>query len=87
VRGALAFAVLGPPLLLAGCVGSGARSGYDAEVAALASDEVPEGVVSCLRAIGRTDVALDPEAEMSSAEIAELVACTGRRAAMAGGAA
>lgn len=64
-------------LALAGC-GFG---GGDAPEVIVAADEVTPGLASCLSAIGRADVAADPDAPMSTAEIAGLIECTSERAA------
>ncbi|MGB3553660.1 MAG: hypothetical protein WBA25_03355 [Jannaschia sp.] len=43
-------------------------------------DDVSPGLASCLGAIGRPDVAADPEADMSETEIEALLGCTAERA-------
>ena len=61
---------------LAGCNagGSGGPS------IAVADSQVEPGLASCLATIGRADVAVDPAAPMSDAEISELLDCTAERA-------
>ena len=47
---------------------------------AVSVSEVQPGLASCLAAIDRPDVAADPDAAMSPAEIEALVDCTADRA-------
>ncbi|CTQ31388.1 hypothetical protein [Jannaschia rubra] len=61
-------------LFLAGCVADGPRPAFTA------GDGVTPGLASCLSAIGRADVAADPEAPMSAVEIQGLLTCTAERA-------
>ncbi|MEM7711935.1 MAG: hypothetical protein AAF264_14550 [Pseudomonadota bacterium] len=55
---------------------------YEARVMQLAAanDEVAPGHASCLLAIDRPDVALDPAADMTAEEIERFVACAAERA-------
>lgn len=46
----------------------------------VADETVQPGLASCLTAIGRADVAADPDAPMSNAEIGALLDCTSDRA-------
>jgi hypothetical protein len=68
-------------LSLAAC-GGRPDAGYEAEVAALAdqSPDLTPGLVSCLLAIGRPDLADDPAGDMDVAEIEALLSCTAERA-------
>ncbi|MCK0168142.1 hypothetical protein MWU52_11310 [Jannaschia sp. S6380] len=59
-------------VLLTGCQPGGR--------ALVAGEGVTPGLASCLASIGRPDVAADPDAPMSEAEIAGLLACTSDRA-------
>ncbi|MEM8822845.1 MAG: hypothetical protein AAGF30_04475 [Pseudomonadota bacterium] len=67
-------------LPLAACVA--VNPAYEARVMTLAeqNEDVSPGLASCLLAIDRPDVALDPVADMSRTEIEGLVACTAERA-------
>ncbi|SFJ38995.1 hypothetical protein [Jannaschia pohangensis] len=65
------------PLLLAGCIGGG-ETGTSQALAT--GDGVAPGHASCLAAIGRPDVAMDPEAELTKTEITEFLACISERA-------
>lgn len=47
---------------------------------AVADSAVQPGLASCLATIGRADVAVDPDAPMSNAEIEALLGCTADRA-------
>ncbi|UWQ18013.1 hypothetical protein [Jannaschia sp. M317] len=66
------------PFLLAGCntlsSGPGAADFVGADV------EVTPGLASCVTAIGRPDLAVDPSGPMSNQEIEDLLACTAERA-------
>ncbi|MEM7491330.1 MAG: hypothetical protein AAF390_19625 [Pseudomonadota bacterium] len=59
-----------------------ANPAYEARVEALAAvnAEVTPGHASCLLAIDRADVALDPVAPMTPQEIERFVTCTAERA-------
>lgn len=46
----------------------------------VADGSVQPGLASCLTAIGRADVAVDPDAPMNDAEIGALLTCTADRA-------
>ncbi|WGH80074.1 hypothetical protein [Jannaschia ovalis] len=61
-------------LALAGCNTVSAVDFVGEDVA------VTPGLASCATAIGRPDLARDPQADMSAAEIEALVACTAERA-------
>ena len=63
-------------LTVAGC-GMGAPGAADFVDSDLA---VTPGLASCATAIGRPDLAADPQADMSPAEIEALIACTAERA-------
>ncbi|WP_179378248.1 hypothetical protein [Jannaschia marina] len=66
-------------LLLAGAL-AGCNALGGPRSAAVPGAEVQPGLASCLASIGRADVAVDPDAPMSAAEIDALVGCTAERA-------
>jgi len=72
-------ALLSLPLLAACSVdlGAGGPSAVDFVGDPIA---VTPGLASCATAIGRPDLALEPDAPMSEAEIERLLACTATRA-------
>ncbi|MEL6587327.1 MAG: hypothetical protein AAFY65_13750 [Pseudomonadota bacterium] len=65
------------PVLCAGCNLGEGGGGVTTTVENAA---VEPGHASCLAAIGRADVALDPTADMSTEEIDAFVRCIGERA-------
>ncbi len=67
-------------MLLTCCVLPGCNPiGGDRSIA-VADSAVQPGLASCLASIGRGDVAVEPGADMSPAEIEALVECTAERA-------
>jgi hypothetical protein len=65
------------PLLLAAC---GPDRATRADALGGSSEALTPGLVSCLRAIGRPDIAANPYGEMGLGDIEALVACTAERA-------
>ena len=67
---------------LAGCNALGGGGSPDVSAADFVGTEVAvtPGLASCVTAIGRPDLAVDPEGEMSNEEIRELLNCTAERA-------
>ncbi|MDB2407128.1 hypothetical protein N9W17_01170 [Jannaschia sp.] len=71
-------------VLLAGCSvdlgGQGDRDGPSASDFVGSDSVVTPGLASCATAIGRPDLASDPNAAMSNEEIDALLTCTAARA-------
>lgn len=67
-------------ILLVGIVLTGCNAATGGAPVTVADGSVQPGLASCLTAIGRSDVAADPDADMSDAEIEALLTCTADRA-------
>ncbi|WP_220748630.1 MULTISPECIES: hypothetical protein [Jannaschia] len=68
-------------LLLVGLAGCGGNAPGPSATDFVGTDaEVSPGLASCVTAIGRPDLATDPDASMTNDEIEALLTCTAERA-------